>query len=187
VVFSTYRSICFRSRTWLIVTRCTQDAAAAATGLSCSLMRLRMNCKTSGRRLALPSRCWAWVEKSFVVKASYLPSQNLGTQTHNVSEVQNSMEQMCLILMCCDVYKVYYDSYVKCQGLFVGLLGMRSCIPSKMLSISDERWIVRCLVYTPATWKVLIMLCHRHKTAVCCLCCVSFVNRSVHVMSSDKY
>jgi len=52
--------------------------------------------------------------KWFVVKATNLPLQNLDTQTHNVSKVPNSIGQMCLILMCCNVYKGYYETSVKC-------------------------------------------------------------------------
>jgi hypothetical protein len=152
----TYWSVCFRSQTWLIVTQCTQEAAAA-TGLSCSLMRLKMNCKMSGRRLALPLRCWVWVESDLLWKhltchCKTQTHRHTHTQTHNVSRIWNSIEQTCLILMCCNVY---YETSVKCQVVVHWLIGNEKLYSQQ--STCHQWWavVVRCHVYTPATWKVL--------------------------------
>jgi hypothetical protein len=125
--------------------------------------------------------------KWFVVKASYLPLQNLDTQTHTVSRVQNSVEQMYLILMCCNIYKVYYETSVKSGGYVLAYWEWKVVFLAKRFPSVMSGGLSDAMYTHLPLGRYLIMLCHRNKTAVCSLFCVSFVNRSVHVMSSDEY
>ena len=94
-----------------------------------------------------------------VVEASYLPLQNLDTQTHNVSRVQNSIEQMCLILMCCSICKVYYETFVKCQVVIRWLIGNENLY--SQWSAFHQWWVVYCQM--PCTHS-----CHLEGTWLCC-------------------